>query len=199
LTRTAKVYLAYVGVPDSVIARMFSIASDRAEYLTPDELRLLQTQPHRQELMTSKCGPRISDKEWDRGIKAKDKAVIEWIDKWAPCRADVWREEFEQGKVAYLKRYDNPPTGHELGKLPPATEYRIPPKYEIDALLAGRMTSDEFDAKYGKGSGRAYLLNPKDPWNWAQRGGNFVERPLLERFPFACPGSTEVDCVVVPP
>ena len=197
MMRVAKGYLANVGVPDSVIARMFLIDSDRAEYLTPAELALLEEQPHRRELMIAKCGPTILQEEFHRGIKTNDKAIIDWIDKWAQCRADVWKEQFEQGKVAYLKRYDKSPTDSVVKPLPPVSDYRIPPKDEIDALHAGRMTFDEFDAKYGKGSGRAYLSNRSDPWNWSQRGGNFVERSLLERFPFACHGSTDstdMDC-----
>lgn len=69
LVKEARVFLAEVEIPESIVVRMFNIPSTEAGYLTADELSQLRSAAYMDELKTAKCGPepvRGADSEEDK-------------------------------------------------------------------------------------------------------------------------------------
>jgi hypothetical protein len=111
MTDTRK-YLDKVGVPATLIERMYSVDSSRAIYLTADDLSSLEMMPYWEELKIANCGPEPkieaplpSDANW-KPPQEKDLAHLKgWAQIYARMQPHVLRhlKKKAEREVCWLK------------------------------------------------------------------------------------------------
>lgn len=109
LISLSKEYLNMMGVPDGIIARMFSISSAAASYLSVEEMAGLKHNPAFRELEIAMCG---GDADAMKGAIPEDappselrKKLIERLDQ-AKCEILASQELLKQTNAEYLEKYD---------------------------------------------------------------------------------------------
>jgi len=106
-------YLRETEVPETVIARMFSVDSADISNLTEAEYRQMAFRPYADELIIARCGPKVvRDRNqlrwaWENERSNTQAAqLMSRVRQWNGCEQSSWKAIFLEQVPEYLKMYD---------------------------------------------------------------------------------------------
>lgn len=119
LAATSREYLSEMGVPEAIVARMFSISSTSAKYMTKEEIDTMTEVPYMAELLNAKCGALVDEDLEKSKIACLMEASrlhkkIDVCRKFynteqetlgVACRAEALRSIINDSAVKYVRKY----------------------------------------------------------------------------------------------
>ena len=103
LVRGSKAYLEEMGIPNSIVDRMFSINSQDASLLTPREVEQTRTAPYFDEMIIANCGPEPSVN--GPAGSAERRKQIEQLDAFLKCGHSVQDRLARQSFRPYVEKF----------------------------------------------------------------------------------------------